>query len=170
MTRRRLPILCAMTLLGLGLTASSPLAQPDHHLTVPVSFGRGLNTAQPGNAVNHVILPDDIHVKAGGVVHFLVAGLHQVVVYNPGTTPEDIVIPPENPFFINDPTTPTTNQFYLGIVPAGGPPGTPATINPSNAMNRLESVTIGDPGTYLVICNVRQHFQDGMFAFVRVTP
>jgi hypothetical protein len=105
-------------------------------------------------------------VKDGGVVHFLVAGLHQVVVYNPGTTPEDIVTSGADPFFINDPT----NRFYLGIVPAGGPPGTPETVNPSNAVNRLESVTIGDPGTYLVICNVRQHFLDGMFAFVRVTP
>jgi hypothetical protein len=166
MTRRRLPILCALTLLGLGLTASSPLAQPAQLLTVPVSFGRGLNTAQPGNAVNHAILPDDIHVKDGGVVHFLVAGLHQVVVYNPGTTPEDIVIPGGDPFFIDD----QTNRFYLGITPAGGPPGTPATIDPSNAMNRIESVTLGDPGTYLVICNVRQHFLDGMFAFVKVTP
>jgi hypothetical protein len=133
---------------------------------VPVSFGRGLNTAQPGNAVNHAILPDEIQMKEGGVLHFLVAGLHQVVVYSPGTTPEDIVIPDGDAFFINDPT----NRLYLGITPAGGPPGTPASVNPSNAMNRLESVTLGERGTYLVICNVRQHFQDGMFAFVRVTP
>jgi plastocyanin len=166
MTPRRLPLLGALTLLGLGLTASSPLAQPGQLLTVPVSFGRGLNTAQPGNAVNHAILPDDIHVKEGGVVQFMVAGLHQVTVYNPGTTPEDIVIPAGNPFFIDD----ATNRFYLGITPAGGPPGTPVTTDPSNAMNRIESVTLGERGTYLVICNVRQHFQDGMFAFVRVTP
>jgi hypothetical protein len=26
----------------------------------------------------------------------------------------------------------------------------------------------GESGTYLVICNVRQHFLDGMFAFVKV--
>jgi hypothetical protein len=25
-----------------------------------------------------------------------------------------------------------------------------------------------EPGTYLVICNVRQHFLDGMFAFIKV--
>jgi hypothetical protein len=164
MTRRRLPILCALTLLGLGLTASSPLAQPDHQLTVPVSFGRGLNTAQPGNAVNHVILPGDIQLKEGGVVHFLVAGFHQVVIYNPGTAPEDIVVPPGTPLFIND----ATNRLYQGIEPV--PPPTPTTANPSNVVNRLESVTLGDRGTYLVICNVRQHFLDGMFAFVRVTP
>ena len=157
-------MLCALTLLGLGLTASSPLAQPDQMLTVPVSFGRGLNTAQPGNAVNHAILPDEIRVKEGGVVHFLVAGFHQVVVYNPGKTPEDVIIPGGNPQFIND----ATNRFYQGIAPVVPP--TPTTANPTNVINRLESVTLGDPGTYLVICNVRQHFEDGMFAFVKVLP
>src|SRR5262249_18993658 len=90
--------------------------------------------------------------------------------------------------FINDPT----NEFYHGINPAGGNPPTQATpTNPiapssdtrSNARNRLESVgfpatqgVVGgvvvspkaEPGTYLVICNVREHFNDGMFAFVEV--
>jgi len=45
----------------------------DERLSVTVAFGRGLNTAQPGNAVNHVILPKKIKIKQGGVVHFLVA-------------------------------------------------------------------------------------------------
>jgi hypothetical protein len=46
---------------------------------------------------------------------------------------------------------------------------TPATTSPSNAMNRLESVSFAEPGLYLVICNVRTHFLDGMYAFVRVS-
>jgi len=51
----------------------------------------------------------------------------------------------------------------------------------SNAQNRVESVgfpaSVGtgtppsekaEPGVYLVICNVRQHFLNGMFGFVEV--
>jgi plastocyanin len=170
-----------VTLFGIGLTASSAMADmadadkddKDNRQSVSVAFGRGLNTAQPGNPVNHVVLPDRIKVTQGGVVHFLVAGFHQVVVYNPGTEPDDIVVPPAPPppenNFINDPITPDpTTQFYLGINPAGGPLMTPGTTNPSNASNRVESVSFGEPGTYLVICNVRGHFLDGMFAFVKV--
>jgi plastocyanin len=118
--------------------------------------------------VNHVVLPKKIKVKEGGVVHFLVAGFHQVVVYNPGTKPEDVVVPPPPPPggnpFIDDPD----NRFYQGINPAGGPLMTPGTTNPSNAMNRVESVSFEKPGTYLVICNFRGHFLDGMFAVVKV--
>jgi plastocyanin len=137
----------------------------DDQLTTPVAFGRGLDTAQPGNAVNHAVLPNDIRVAEGGVVHFLVSGLHQIFVYHQGTQAGDIAVPVEAPF-IND----ERNLMYRGINPAGGPLGTPATANPSNAVNRVESISFAEPGTYLVICNVRQHFQDGMHAVVKVVP
>jgi hypothetical protein len=168
MNRWTLSIMCVVTLLGLGLTAALVRAdeddRSDNRLSVSVAFGRGLNTAQPGNPVNHVILPGKIKVMQDGVVHFLVAGFHQVVVYHPGTKPEDIVVPDAGTF-IDDPT----NRFYQGITPAGGPsPGLPITTDPSNARNRVESVSFEEPGTYLVICNVRGHFLDGMFAVVKV--
>ena len=182
-----------VAMLCLGLAVPSVMADRDKHddddgrLSVSVAFGRGLNTAQPGNPVNHVILPKKIKVNQDGVVHFLVAGFHQVAVYKPGTKPEDIVVP-DTGTFINDPH----NRFYLGINPAGGPENTQATPeNPivtgsdtrSNAQNRLESVGFpaeegvgtnlvvspkAEPGVYLVICTVRGHFLDGMFAFVEV--
>jgi hypothetical protein len=138
--------------------------------------------------VNHAILPKKIKIKQDGVVHFLVAGFHQIMVYQPGTRPEDIDVPASGTF-IND----LEDLFYHGINPAGGPlPGTPPTptLGPprddtSNAMNRVESVGFpasegvspttdeilsakAKPGVYLVICNVRGHFLDGMFAFVKV--
>jgi plastocyanin len=164
-----LSMMGVVTFVGISLTASSAMADHDDRLSVSVAFGFGLNTAQQGNRANHVVLPKKIKVKQGGVVHFLVAGFHQVVVYNPETKHDDIDVPGLGTF-INDPITqdPTT-QFYLGINPAGGPPpGTPGTTNPSNAMNRVESVSFTEPGTYLVICNIRTHFLDGMFAVVKV--
>lgn len=153
-------------------------------MTVTVAFGRGLNTNQPGNLVNHVILPNEIEVNQDGVVHFMVAGFHQPVVYKPGTLPENIAVPAMGTF-INDPN----NRFYQGINPAGGPlataPTPTAADSRSNAANRVESVSFptsegvnpntgvllsekAEPGTYLVICNVRGHFLDGMYAFIRV--
>ena len=87
------------------------------------------------------------------------AGFHQIFVYKPGRRPGDIVVPPAGTF-IDD----LTDIYYQGIHPATPPP---AGI--SNAQNRVESVWFSAPGTYLVICNVRPHFLDGMFAFVKVT-
>lgn len=156
-------MMCVLTLVGIGLTASSTWA--DHRRHVTVAFGVGLNTAQPGNKANHKVIPNRITVQQGGVVRFLVSGFHEIFVYNLGTKPEDIVVPPSGPFIDYD----LTNLFYHGIDPAGGPPpGTPGTTNPSNASNRVESVSFKELGTYLVICNVRSHFNDGMFAFVKV--
>jgi plastocyanin len=140
-----------------GVTAS------DDRLTVPVAFGRGLDTAQPGNAVNHAILPNKIKVTEGGVVHFLMSGFHQAMVYREGKEAGDVAVPVTGTF-IND----ENGLIYRGLNPAGGPAGTAVTQNPSNESNRVESVSFREPGTYLVICNVRQHFLDGMHAVVEV--
>jgi hypothetical protein len=158
----------------------SALADDDDRLSVSVAFGRGLNTNQAGNLVNHVILPNEIKVSHDGVVNFLVAGFHQPMVYKAGTRPEDIVVPAAGTFINHE-----NNLFYRGINPAGGPLGTAPTANPHNGSNRVESVSFpaeegrnrttgalrseaAEPGTYLVICNIRGHFLDGMYAFIEV--
>jgi len=45
------------------------------------------------------------------------------------------------------------------------PPGNQLRVG---FQNRAESVGFDTPGTYLVICNVRGHFQDGMTAWINV--
>ncbi len=138
----------------------------DARSSVTVSFGAGLNTARPGNAANHHILPREIRVRKNGVVNFVVAGFHQPIIYFPGVTPAHIALPPATSLFIN---FDLGHAFYVGIAPAGGPPpGTPAKAEPANASNRVESVSFPDTGDYLVICNVRPHFLDGMWAIVKV--
>ena len=148
------------------------------------SFGRGLNTAQPGNPVNHVVLPKEIRIKAGGVVDFAVAGFHDIVIFKPGVTLEDLIqagggqYPSTPPAFVIPPN-PTValpaaiafladSIFYRGINPAGGPLQTVVTGNPANGSNRLEPVGFLERGTYLVICNIRPHLLDGMYAYVKV--
>jgi len=180
---------CGVTLFCIGLTAPLAMADDDERQSVTVAFGRGLNTAQVGNVVNHAILPNDIKINQGGVVHFLVAGFHEPVVFVPNVSLDTIrnIANSGTSTFIFDPTKPApTGVFYFGINPAGGPLNTAATpVVPgdtrSNAQNRVESVgfpaakgtgnppsPIAEPGVYLVICNVRQHFQSGQFGFVEV--
>ena len=153
--------------------------------TSRVVFGRGLNTAQPGNPVNHAILPNEIKIKVGGVVDFGVAGFHDIIIFKPGVTLDDLVnagggvIPSTPPVFVLPPDPATAlppalasladKIYYRGINPAGGPPpGTAPTANPDNSENRSEPVSFLEVGTYLVICNVRPHLLDGMLAQVKV--
>ena len=145
-------------------TPAAAQADGNTRMSATVTFGAGLNTAQPGNVANHHVLPNVIEIKAGGVVNFAVAGFHQITVYEDGIQAGDLIVPPSG-LYVND----LTGVYYMGIVPAGGPMNTPATTSPSNATNRMESVTFPEPGVYLVICNIRTHFTDGMYAYVRVS-
>jgi plastocyanin len=95
---------------------------------------------------------------APGVVNFAVAGFHQIYVYLPGTKPGDLVVPPTGQFINDD-----TNLYYKGLIPGA------VSANFSTTQNRVESVSFSEPGTYLVICNVRGHFLNGMIAYVEVT-
>jgi hypothetical protein len=155
---------CVVLALGTGAPCARAALQ-DEKVSVTVAFGAGLNTATPNNPANHHVLPQIIDIKTGGVVNFAVAGFHQIYVYQPGMMAEDIFVPASGTF-VED----LRSLYYKGILPAGGPsPGLPATVNPSNASNRMESVSFNEPGVYLVLCNVRTHFNDGMYAYVRVT-
>jgi plastocyanin len=171
-------------LVGLALAGSLAIAADgdDNKSSVNVSFGRGLNSAQPGNPVNHAILPNDIKVKVGGVVDFGVAGFHDIVIFKPGFTLEDLKnagggdYPSTPPVYVLPPTGQlppdlsflSDKIYYFGINPAGGPANTPSTVNPDNGINRGEPVSFLAPGVYLVICNVRPHLNDGMYAYVTV--
>ena len=108
--------LLGCAILGLsarGLPAEDKRAEKNDGLSVTVAFGFGLNTlpAVEPSAPNNHILPPDVKVRQGGVVHFLMSGFHMATVYKPGTEPEDIVVPPSGTF-ISDPTiVPPSNVF-----------------------------------------------------------
>lgn len=109
----------------------------------------------------HHLIPHESTIKAGGTVNFVIAGFHHVLVYGPGTQPTDIntalvmpVTAPPGPPLINDPT----NRVYRGLDPSLFP------------QDRVEVVELANPGTYLVMCGVLPHFNDGMYGFVKVLP
>jgi plastocyanin len=190
MNRERfVPVLSSSALLLAIASVALPVAADeqgeDHKRSqATASFGRGLNTAQPGNSVNHAVLPQEIKIKAGGVVDFAVAGFHDIIVFKPGVTLDQLIqagggqYPLSPPVFVfpPNPATPlpaaisflAESIYYRGINPAGGPLATPVAENPSNGSNRTEPVAFLERGVYLVICNVRPHLLDGMFAYVKV--
>jgi plastocyanin len=132
--------------------------------TATVSFGESLTdppldryvTPNAGNG--HQVIPHQVAVRAGGTVNFVIAGLHQVIVYGPGKRPEDVNAgmvrqPPTTPPLIDDPL----NRVYAGLNPITQP------------RDRVEVVQFPNPGRHLVICGVQPHFvNDKMFGYVNV--
>jgi len=182
--------------LALGLGALLPaIASADdgrEREIVTVGFGAGLNTAQPGNSANHHVIPDTIRIAAGDVISFNVAGLHVIRVYGKGVKLADVKANVPQECQVNPPqascnglggtvvpTVPagTLSLFYQGLnaiplltPPNPPPPQPPPFAAPSMAVNRIEPVTFPEPGRYLVICAVLEHFNDGMMAWIDVRP
>jgi len=147
--------------------------------SITVAFGAGLNTAQAGNQLNHHIIPQeftvritkartlaDVEVVVPATVNFVVSGFHWIWVYVPGVKLGDIIVPAAGTFVNYD-----VNVFAKGIFP-GTPPtfadvsGNLFPLDP--VQNRTDSFGFTTPGRYLVICNVRGHFRDGMYAWINV--
>jgi hypothetical protein len=170
------------TIAGLASKYGKVTAQQGHnHETVngplasaTVSFGQWptdppfdrFPNVLPTPAQNvHLLTPNFPTIKAGGSVNFIIAGLHNVQIFEPGTRPEDIntslVTPMTNP----NPPFPDlpiidddAGRIYRGPDPSLLP------------LDRTEVVQLTSPGTYLVICGFLFHFFDNMFGYVRVLP
>jgi len=157
---------------------SGPLA------TATVSFGAwasGVDRhpnlgATATNELNvHAVIPNEVQIKAGGTVNFIISGFHQVIVYGDGTGPGDIdvsdTVPATvqpGPPLIND----ATNRVFRGIDPSVLPAlqGPPQGSRPPVLQDRIEALQFAEPGRYLVICGVLPHVLVGMYGYVKVNP
>ena len=164
-----------LTFCGFGLIAASAVAIDDPRPAATVSFGlwetdppldRFSGNPPMGARNHHELVPavatitiSPERVSDGGV-SFIISGNHVVAIYA-GTQPEEI----------------NTNLLVPGITTAGGVIDDPNKriyrgVNetaPTGARDRVEAVHFSKPGTYLVICAIRNHFvDDGMFGFVVV--
>jgi hypothetical protein len=173
MRRSTLSIMCLVTVLFLGLVAPLAMADDRPPANATVSFGAWQTDPLLDRFPNfssgarnlHQQIPKEVKIKAADAVNFIISGFHQLIVYADGTRPEEINIndiiattgpqPPDPSELIND----DTNRRYRGPDPSQYP------------RDRVEVVLFPNPGTYLVICGVRDHFvEDGMFGFVKVLP
>ena len=179
--RTRWALGVALLAVAVGLTVPAVVgAGPDSSATV--RFGNPtVGSPFPPPAFDHDsspnatdnLIPRTSVISAGGNVTFEVAGFHQVMGLLtlpgvrhvavveidcrtlPGTTPDDIVVPPFPPnLFIN---------FDGGLLLAAGPPaGVEGSWTPPTG-------TFAAPGRYLVLCNVTPHFAiDNMYGWVTV--
>jgi hypothetical protein len=103
--------------------------------------------------------------EAPATVNFVVSGFHWVWLYNAGVRLAQVKE--------NIPATGTFVNYNVNVFAKGVDPGTPptfanASVNPSGVMNRTDSFGFSVPGRYLVICNVRGHLLDGMYAWIDV--
>ena len=143
---------------------------------VTVSFGqwrqgqdRVAVNPPPPPANGHGVFPYTATVKAGGAVNFIIAGLHQIVVYGPGKQPQDVNVDPAT--FLPDPT-PGLPDFPPLVNDADGRlyrGPDPRVLFPT--VDRVEVVHFPNPGLHLVICGVVPHFvTDNMHGWIKVLP
>jgi plastocyanin len=184
MKRLRLAIFCIVAVSAIGLMTFLAQAGDSHraHATsrtslteegplsnATVSFGGWMTTPSLDRFPNlndrfanhHALTPVVAKIKVGGTVNFIIGGFHHVLVYDDGTQPGDInktilvaVTNPPGPLLIGDPN----RRIYRGLDPSTQP------------QDRVEVVHFSNPGTYLVMCGVLPHFNEGMFGFVTVLP
>jgi plastocyanin len=122
----------------------------------------------------HRLTPSTVRIRVGDTVSFIIAGFHNLLVYGPGTQPDDIdktnLVPGSVPLLINDPN----HRLYRGLDPRALPGFPPAPPPLFNNQDRVEVVGFNTAGKYLVICGVLPHFFDAatnsfvMFGFVDV--
>src|SRR5262245_25821601 len=105
--------------LGLTIKPATRVAAEGSHKHQPISgplasatvnFGgwptdppldRFPNLGAPGKPNVHQLLPNEVKIKAGGSVSFIIGGFHHVLVYDDGTQPGDIntssIVPGSSP-------------------------------------------------------------------------
>jgi hypothetical protein len=94
-------LVCAIVIgiVTIGPTAATGHSDPNGQV-VTVAFGPGLNTlppSGPSGPANHHVVPNRIQVSVGDIIHFVVAGFHQIRIYQPGVRLADVInlLPPE---------------------------------------------------------------------------
>src|SRR2546427_12348125 len=130
MTSRTASLIGLAVLLLIALVVPSAVATDGRKVQATVSFGQwqvgpGPNPTPPPALANeldrfpaaqanqrlrnnHALLPQEVKIKAGGAVNFIISGFHEPVIYDDGTQPGDIntnlVVPGPPVALINDPT------------------------------------------------------------------
>ena len=166
MKRRRSWALGAVLLaVAVGLTVPAVVgAGPDSTATVQFGTDQGSSFPPPqghdasSNAKDNLV-PRTVVIGEGGNVTFNIftfAGFHQPMIYEPGTTPDDITLQPFPAVpFLND-------QDGLLVTGPAVPTGGSQTWTPPAG-------TFSEPGRYLLICNFNPHFQFfNMYGWVQV--
>ncbi len=126
----------------------------------------------------HLALPFEAEIDAGGAVSFVISGVHQILIYQPGIvyaalrqafidagSPSLPPVPPGLVDYAVGRVYRGLNPFALQYVPLAAPP---ADTTGNLVVDRVEAVNFKEPGRYLVVCGVRPHFLEGMHGYINV--
>ena len=174
MRRSIVSLVGILTFCGLCLIASSAMAIDESAATATISFGlwetdppldRFFGNPAGGVGNHNEVIPNTATITISptdvndGGVNFIISGIHVVAIYDDGTRPEEIntnLLVPSVTIgggVIDDPN----KRIYRGVNETGQ----------TGARDRVEVVHFAKPGTYLVICAIRNHFvNNGMYGFV----
>ena len=168
----------AATAIALALGTSTARAKDKTPANITVAFGAGLNTASPGNTPNHHIIPQEFTVRitkakkldgtavfVPATVNFVVSGFHWIWVYRPRGPAGRRQGAPSHDGHVR---RLRRQRVCQGRQSGDTTAFADASVNPSGVMNRTDSFGFSTPGRYLVICNVRGHFVDGMYTWINV--
>lgn len=132
-----------------------------------MEFGREIGADKPPtHPTFHArdrVRPHTVVIRAGGTVHFDVAPVHQVGIYEDGTRPVDIEVSPST-------LEPSPAPLFLPDFVIDDPEGR-IGLGPglSFSSGHEWSYTFPEPGRYLVICTVTPHFVEAkMYGYVHV--
>jgi len=134
---------------GDSLALSTPLAatiqfgQPNVGSPFPAPSGHDQSSHAKDNLV-----PRTVVIDRGGTVTFKTFGVHQVAIYDDGTTPDDIDVSIVAALPAGCPPVPMINDPTDRVALISRPCGPAATL----------TYTFANPGRYLVICAFQPHF------------
>ena len=137
-------------------------------LSATIEFGRGDVGSpfppvpppphdQSGHAVDS-LFPREVVIDQGGTVTFpMSGGVHQVAIYEDGTSPKDI-----------DTDITKTGCFNVPLIDDSDGRIAVLSDQPCAGGNPSPSYQFDTPGRYLVICTFLPHFEVGMYGWVTV--
>jgi plastocyanin len=148
--------------------------QPARHLTATVLFGRddtGSKFPPPSGHdrsfhAKDNVSPQTVVIDAGGTVTFEMGSFHQVAIFTPGTTPDDIDV--SQTIDLLDPSG-NVIIFPNGIITDMSKRLATSAFSYAPMTYTSPAGTFDTPGRYLVICTFIPHFtQANMYAWVIV--
>jgi plastocyanin len=123
----------------------------------------------------HAVIPNEVQVKAGGTVNFIISGFHQIIVYGERHTSRRYRH--ERYGAGHDPARAAAGERCeqpllqgRGSECASVVTGAAARTGQPVLQDRVEAVQFAELGRYLVICGVLPHFLGGMYGYVKVNP
>lgn len=171
---RRSTLLITLILFTMVMALAVPvIASPPDSATIQFGDPNAGSPFPPGehdrsyHAVDKMV-PRTVSISSGGSVTFNISPFHQVAIYAPGTTPDDIELSDATLDDLHVPFPPFVIPNII-INDADGRLALAPSLSFTDSQWTTPDGTFDVPGRYLVICTTLPHFAEAdMFGWVIV--